>query len=87
MVERLESLGTPEESAGYSEFTDAADELAQATSDARLAAERGEEGGLEEAQSDVDSALVVLPGSGQHLRLRGLLGSPQRALAAERRRR
>jgi hypothetical protein len=58
MVERLKSLGTPEEdSAGYAEFTNAADELSQAESDAQLASERGDESGLAEAQSKVEEKL------------------------------
>jgi hypothetical protein len=57
MVERLKALGTPEEDAGYAEFTEAADELAQAESDALLASERGDESGLTEAQASADEAL------------------------------
>jgi hypothetical protein len=58
MVERLKDLGAPaEESAGYSEFISAAEQLDQAESDAQLAAERGDEGGLAEAQSAVGTAL------------------------------
>jgi hypothetical protein len=58
MVERLKDLGEPaEESAGYSEFISAAEQLDQAESDAQLAAERGDEGGLAEAQSAVGTAL------------------------------
>ena len=59
MVERLKGLGAPaEESAGYSEFLAAAEELDQAESDARLAAERGEEGALSEAESSASSTLA-----------------------------
>ena len=58
MVERLKDLGAPaEEGAGYSEFLTAAEELDQAESDAQLAAERGEEGALSEAESSAASAL------------------------------
>jgi hypothetical protein len=57
MVERLKGLGTPEEAQGYEDFTTAADELAQAESDARLAAERGDEEALSTAQSEAGSAL------------------------------
>ena len=57
MVERLKGLGTPSEDAGYSEFIDTADELAQAESDAQLASERGDEAGLEEAEARAGEAL------------------------------
>jgi hypothetical protein len=57
MVERLKGLGTPEEAQGYEEFTAAADELAQAESDAQLASERGEEEALATAQTEAASAL------------------------------
>jgi hypothetical protein len=58
MVDRLQALGTPDEAEGYDEFAAAADALAQATSDAELASERGEEEGLATAQEEVSSALV-----------------------------
>jgi hypothetical protein len=58
MVDRLQDLGEPEEAAGYDEFTAAADTLAQAQSDALLAAERGEEAGLAAASEEADSALA-----------------------------
>jgi hypothetical protein len=57
MVERIKALGTPEEDAGYTEFTEAADALAQAESDAQLASERGDEAALAEAESNVEVAL------------------------------
>jgi hypothetical protein len=58
MVDRLKGLGTPDETAGYEEFISAADELAQAENNARLASERGEESALASAQSEADSALA-----------------------------
>jgi hypothetical protein len=58
MVDRLQALGTPDEAEGYEEFSDAADELAQATSDAELASQREDEEALATAQADVASALV-----------------------------
>jgi hypothetical protein len=58
MVERLKGLGTPEDDAGYTEFIEAADELAQAESDALLAAERGDSSALASAQSSANSALT-----------------------------
>jgi hypothetical protein len=57
MVERLKGLGTPEEDAGYAEFTAAADALAQAESDAQLASERGDEAALAEAESEAEASL------------------------------
>ena len=46
MVDRLKGLGEPEDATGYPEFIAAADELSQAQSNAKLAAERGEESGV-----------------------------------------
>jgi hypothetical protein len=60
MVERLKGLGAPaEEEGAYREFLTAAEQLDQAESDARLAAERGEEEALSEAESSVESALAA----------------------------
>ncbi len=59
MVDRLQSLGQPEEAEGYDDFTAAADALAQAESDALLAAEREDEEGLLSAQEEVASALAT----------------------------
>jgi len=57
MVERLKGLGAPsDDSTGYPEFIAAAEELAQAESDAGLAAERGEEEAS--AESEASSALA-----------------------------
>lgn len=58
MVDRLRALGKPEEAAGYPEFISAAEALAQAESDARLAAERGEVAAIEDAESRASSALT-----------------------------
>ncbi|HEY7255287.1 MAG TPA: hypothetical protein VH476_01270 [Solirubrobacterales bacterium] len=57
MVERLKGLGTPEEPEGYEQFMAAADELAQAQSNAALAAARGEAESLETAQTEAGTAL------------------------------
>src|SRR6478672_6428683 len=59
MVERLKGLGTPEDDVGYAEFTEAADELAQAESDAQLASQRGDDAALASAQSSASSALTA----------------------------
>ena len=59
MIERLKALGEPSDDAsGYAEFIAAGEDLAQAESNASLAAERGEEEALSAAQSEVSSALA-----------------------------
>jgi hypothetical protein len=58
MVERLKGLGTPDDATGYEEFIGAADALAQAQSDAALAAARGDSAGLQAAESEASSALA-----------------------------
>jgi hypothetical protein len=59
MAERLVDLGAPsDESAGYSGFIAAGEQLAQAESNVQLAAERGEEEGLTAAESEASSALA-----------------------------
>lgn len=65
MVERLKGLGAPEDGAGYSEFISAAEELAQAESDAKLAADRGDAAGIEAAESEVSSALASFQSAAQ----------------------
>jgi hypothetical protein len=58
MAERLIDLGAPsDDAAGYSEVSAATEELAQAESDVELAADRGEEEGLLEAEAEASSAL------------------------------
>jgi hypothetical protein len=58
MIDSLNSLGTPEETDGYAEFSGAAEELAQAESEVKLAAERGDTAGLEAAESNASAALT-----------------------------
>lgn len=58
MVESLKNLGTPRESDGYAEFSSAADELATAEDEVKLASERGETAGFETAESNASSALA-----------------------------
>lgn len=55
MVESLLRLGTPQEREGYSEFIQAAEELAKAQGEVKLAAERGEL----ETQTDASSRATV----------------------------
>jgi hypothetical protein len=58
MVASLNNLGTPRETAGYAEFSSAAEELAKAEDEVKLAAERGETAGLETAESNASEALA-----------------------------
>lgn len=58
MADRLAGLGAPsDDSAGYPEFIEAAEQLGQTQSDAALAAERGEEEGLATAEAEASTAL------------------------------
>jgi hypothetical protein len=59
MVDSLQGLGTPDDDAGYDEVTSAADDLAQAESDAKLADERGDSAALSTAQTEATSAIVA----------------------------
>lgn len=52
MVESIEDLGTPEESAGYSDFIQAAEELAKVEGEAKLAAEREDTATLGEVATE-----------------------------------
>lgn len=58
MVASLKNLGTPRETAGFAEFSEAADELATAENEVKLASERSETEGLEAAESKASSALA-----------------------------
>jgi hypothetical protein len=59
MVESLRGLGTPDgDDAGYDEVMSAADDLAQAESDAKLADERDDSAALSSAQTEVTSAVI-----------------------------
>ena len=60
MVERLKGLGAPsDDSTGYPEFISAAEALAQAEDNVKLASEREEEGeALSEAEAEASSALA-----------------------------
>jgi hypothetical protein len=58
MVERLQELGTPQDSdSAYAEFTEAAEELAKVEGEAKLAAEREDIPALEEAEIDAAPTL------------------------------
>jgi len=61
MIERLKDLGAPsDDSAGYAEFIAAAEALAQAEDNVKLASEREEEGeALGEAEEEASTALTV----------------------------
>jgi hypothetical protein len=58
MVDSLKNLGTPQETDGYAEFSTAADELATAQDEVKLASERGDTAGLEAAESNSTSSLA-----------------------------
>jgi hypothetical protein len=58
MVDSLKSLGVPQEADGYTEFSTAADELATAEGEVKLASERGDMPGLEAAESNSSTALT-----------------------------
>jgi len=58
MVSSLNNLGTPRESEGYAEFSSAAEELAKAEDEVKLAAEREDPEGLEAAESTAAAALA-----------------------------
>jgi hypothetical protein len=58
MVASLNNLGTPQETEGYAEFSSAAEELAKAEDEVKLASERGDTAGLEAAESNASEALT-----------------------------
>lgn len=58
MVASLNDLGTPQETEGYAEFSSAAEELAKAEDEVKLASERGDTAGLEAAESNASEALT-----------------------------
>lgn len=57
MISSLKNLGTPAETDGYAEFSSAADELASAEGEIKLASERSDTPGLETAESNASSVL------------------------------
>lgn len=65
MVESLKRLGTPQETAGYSEFSSAADALSQAEGEVKLASERGDGAALATAESGAGSALASFQSAAQ----------------------
>jgi hypothetical protein len=66
MVDSLQGLGTPDDDdAGYDEVMSAADDLAQAESDAKLADERGDSAALSAAQTEATSSLIAFQGAAQ----------------------
>jgi len=58
MVSSLNNLGKPQEGAGYAEFSSAAEELAKAEAEVKLAAEREDTAALEAAESSASTALT-----------------------------
>lgn len=63
MVDSLQALGTPTDSAGYDEVMSTADDLAQAESDAKLADERNDSAALSTAQTEATSAVIAFQGA------------------------
>lgn len=57
MVENIKNLGEPEDEAGYADFIEAADALAAAEDEAKLAGEREDAAALAEAQATAAAAL------------------------------
>jgi hypothetical protein len=57
MVDNLKGLSEPEDEAGYAEFIEAAELLAQTEDEAKLASEREDTAALEEAEANVAAAL------------------------------
>ncbi len=58
MVASLNNLGMPQEKEGYLEFSEAAEELATAEGEVKIAAEREDTAALETAESNASSALT-----------------------------
>jgi hypothetical protein len=65
MIDNLKSLGTPQESDGYADFSAAADELLTAEDEVKLAAERGDAAGLEAAEANASTALASFQAAAQ----------------------
>jgi hypothetical protein len=57
MIDSLRALGTPSDDDGLDQFFDAGDDLVSAERDAELAAQRGDDSGLAEAETEAGSAL------------------------------
>jgi len=58
MVSSLKNLGTPAETEGYAEFSEAADELTTAEDEVKLASEREDAATLESAEASASTALT-----------------------------
>jgi hypothetical protein len=65
MVQSLKALGAPQEAAGYTEFSEAADELSKVEGEVKLASERGDETALGSAESSASSALESFKSAAQ----------------------
>jgi hypothetical protein len=65
MVNSLDNLGTPRESEGYAEFSSAAEDLAKAEDEVKLAAEREDTPTLEAAESSAAAALATFQEAAQ----------------------
>ncbi len=65
MVESIKRLGTPAEETGYPEFIASADRLAEIEGEVKLAAEREDTAGVEEAGGEAVAALEAFEGEAQ----------------------
>lgn len=65
MVNSLKNLGAPQEAAGYPEFTAAAEALAKAEDEVKLASERGDSASLASAESSASTALSSFQATAQ----------------------
>lgn len=81
MVDRLRSLGTPDDSSGYPEFIAAADDLAEAEGSAALAAAREDSVALQNAEADVSSAFSTFQAAAEEYGFEDC-GNPPSAPAA-----
>jgi hypothetical protein len=82
MIASLKNLGTPSETAGYAEFSSAADELSTAEGEVKLASERGETAGLETAESNAASALSTFQEEAQEYGFKECAEGPSAPVAS-----
>jgi hypothetical protein len=65
MVQDIEALGAPTETAGYPEFSQAAEELAKVQGEVKLAVEREDSVALAEAETEATAALARFQGAAE----------------------
>ncbi len=79
MVASLNNLGTPQETDGYAEFSGAAEELATAEDEVKLASERGDTAALEAAESSASSALTSFQNAASEYGFKDCSEGPERS--------